>query len=138
MDTLQSDLRYAVRNFRLAPAFFGLVIGILALGITAAVSVFSFVDGILLRPLPYRDPSRLVMLSSYAPKPPFASNGSLSYTDFEHFKSHSRSFEDIAATLRQGWSEVTLTGGSEPVKAQGAFTTPNLFSLFGRSPILDR
>ena len=138
MDTLLFDLRYAVRNFRLAPAFFGLVIGILALGIAAAVSVFSFVDGILLRPLPYRDPSRLVMLSSYAPKPPFASNGSLSYTDFEHFESHSRSFEDIAATFRQGWSEVTLTGGSEPVKAQGAFTTPNLFSLFGRSPILGR
>lgn len=138
MDTLISDLRHALRILRLAPAFFSLVIGILALGIAAAVSVFSLVDGVLLRPLPYRDPSRLVMLSSYAPKPPFASNGSLSYSDFEQFQSHSRSFEDIAATFRQGWSEVTLTGGSEPVKAQGAFTTPNLFSLFGRSPILGR
>jgi putative ABC transport system permease protein len=71
MDTFLFDLRYALRSFRLAPAFFSLVVGILALGIAAAVSVFSLVDGVLLRPLPYRDPSRLVMLSSYAPKPPF-------------------------------------------------------------------
>lgn len=138
MDALLSDLRYALRSFRLAPAFFTLVIGILALGIAAAVSVFRLVDGVLLRPLPYRDPSRLVTLTSYAPKPPFSSNGSLSYTDFEQLKSHSRSFQDIAATFRQGWSEVTLTGGSEPVKSQGAFTTPNLFSLLGRAPILGR
>lgn len=138
MDALLSDLRYAFRSFRLAPAFFSLVIAILGLGIAAAISVFSLVDGVLLRPLPYRDPTRLVTLTSYAPKPPFDSNGSLSYTDFEQFKSHTRSFEDVAATFRQGWSQVTLTGGSEPVNAQGAFTTPNLFSLFGRAPILGR
>jgi predicted permease len=138
MDALLSDLRYALRSFRLAPAFFTLVVAILSLGIAAAVSVFSLVDGVLLRPLPYRAPSRLVMLTSYAPKPPFDSNGSLTYSDFEQFKSHARSFQEMAATLRQGWSEVTLTGGSEPVKAQGAFVTPNLFSLFGRAPILGR
>lgn len=152
METLFSDLRYAIRSFRLAPAFFALVTGILALGIAAAVSVFSLVDGVLLRPLPYRDPNRLVMLTSYAPKPPFDSNGSLSYADFEQFQSHSRSFERtgrgvavvrgnfeaMAVTFRQGWSQVTVTGGSEPVTAQGAFTSPNLFSLFGRPPILGR
>lgn len=138
MDDLLSDLRYAVRSFRLAPAFFTLVIAILALGMAAAVSVFSLVDGVLLRPLPYRDPSRLVTLTTYAPKPPFSSNGSLSYTDYEQFRSRNRSFADVAAPFRVGWSQVTLTGGPEPVKAQGAFTTPNWFALFGRAPILGR
>lgn len=138
MDAVFSDLRYAFRSFRLAPTFFALVIGILALGIAATVSVFSLIDGVLLRPLPYRDPGRLVMLTSYAPKPPYDSNGSFSYTDFEQFRSKNRSFEDVAATYRLGWSRVTLTGGAEPVKAQGAFVTPNLFSLFGRTPILGR
>ncbi|HEX3681776.1 MAG TPA: hypothetical protein VHU83_04480 [Bryobacteraceae bacterium] len=63
LDAVCSDLRYAFRSFRWAPAFFALVIGILALGIGAAVSVFSLVDGVLLRPLPNRDPGRLVMLT---------------------------------------------------------------------------
>jgi predicted permease len=138
VEAVLSDLRYAFRSFRLAPAFFALVTGILAVGIAATVSVFSLVDGVLLRPLPYRDPARLVMLTSYAPKPPYDSNGSVSYTDFEQFRSKNRSFEELAATYRVGWSLVTLTGGAEPVKAQGAFVTPNLFSMFGRAPILGR
>lgn len=133
-----ADLRYAFRNFRLAPAFFTLVVCILALGIAATVSIFSLVDGILLRPLPYRDPQRLVTLTSYAPKPPFDSNGSLSYADFMQLKATAHSFGDMAATFRTGWSLVTLTGGAEPAKAQGAFVTPNLFRMFGRSPILGR
>ncbi len=138
MDTLIADLRYAFRSFRQAPAFFCLVIGILALGIAASVSVFSLVDGVLLRPLPYRDPHRLVTLTSYAPKPPYDSNGSLSYHDFQQLRAKNRSFEDLAVTFRTGWSRVSLTGGLEPVTVQGAFVSPNLFGLFGRSPMLGR
>ncbi len=138
MDALVADTRYALRSFRKAPAFFSLVIGILALGIAASVSIFSLVDGILLRPLPYRNPGRLVTLTTYAPRPPFDSNGSVTYADFQQFKAKSRSFEDLAVTFRTGWSRVTLTGGEESVPMQGAFVSPNLFSLFGRSPLLGR
>ncbi len=138
MDALLADLRYAFRNLRQSPAFFSLVIGILALGIGASVAVFSLVDGVLLRPLPYRDPQRLVTLTSYAPKPPFDSNGSLSYHDFEQLKAKSRSFSDLAITFRTGWSRVTLTGGDEPVPMQGAFVSPNLFTMLGRAPLLGR
>ena len=63
MDAFLADLRYALRSFRQTPAFFSLVIGILALGIGSSVSIFSLVDGILLRPLPYREPQRLVTLT---------------------------------------------------------------------------
>ncbi len=138
MNALLADLRYALRSFRQQPAFFSLVIGILALGIAASVSIFSLVDGVLLRPLPYREPQRLVTLTSYAAKPPFDSNGSLSYNDFQQFKAKSRSFSGMAITFRTGWSRVTLTGGSEPIGMQGAFVSPNLFAMFGRAPMLGR
>ena len=138
MTGLFVDFRYALRSYRQAPAFFSLVIGILALGIGISVSVFSLVDGVLVRPLPYPDPHRLVALTTYASRPPFDSNGSLSYNDFEELKNRNNSFSDIAVTYRTGWSRITLTGGLEPIGVQGAFISPNLFAMFGRSPILGR
>jgi hypothetical protein len=68
LEEAQRDLHFTARMFARSPFFYSLVIGILALGITASVSLFSLIDGVLLRPLPYRDPSRLVALTSYAPK----------------------------------------------------------------------
>lgn len=133
-----ADVRYCVRNLRHSPAFFGLVIGILALGVAASVSIFSLVDGVALRPLPYRDPQRLFALTSFASRPPFDANGSLSYHDFQQIKADARSFTDVAVTYRTGWSRVTLTGGAEPIFVQGAFVSPNLFGLFGRKPMLGR
>ena len=138
IDWLNNDIRYALRSFRHKPLFFSLVIGILALGIAASVSIFSLLDGILLRPLPYPAPERLVTLTSFAPEPPFASNGSLSLADFEVLKAKTRSFDDLAITFRQGWSRVTLTWENGPQWVQGAFVSPNLFAMFGRSPILGR
>lgn len=138
MDWLSNDIRYALRSLRHKPIFFSLVVGILALGVAASVSVFSLVDAVLLRPLPYRDPHRLVTLTSFAPKPPFDSNGSLSRADFEVLKAKTQSFADLAITFRQGWSLVTLKGGTGPQWVQGAFVSPNLFAMFGRSPILGR
>ncbi len=138
MDTIISDLRYALRTLRQSPGFFSLVVGILALGVASSVSVFSLVDGILLRPLPYRDPQRLVTLTAYATRPPFDSNGSLSFDDFLQLKSKTNSFSDLAITFRTGWSRMVLTGGATPVPMQGAFVSPNLFTMFGRFPIIGR
>ncbi len=133
-----SDVRYAFRTFRRAPGFYSLVVAILGLGIAFSVSIFSLVDGILIRPLPYSDPQRLVKLTSYATRPPFDSNGSLSWNDFVQFRAASRSFADVACTFRTGWSRVTLNSGSEPVAIQGAFVSPNLFRMFGRQPLIGR
>lgn len=138
MHSLITDLRYSLRTLRHSPAFFSLVIGILALGIAASVSIFSLVDGILLRPLPYVNPQRLVALTTYAVTPPFDSNGSLSYHDFQELSAKCHSFSGLAVTYRTGWSRVTLTSGAEPVAMQGAFVSPNLFATFGRTPILGR
>ena len=106
-----ADFRYALRTFRLAPGFHCLLIGILAIGIATSTAMFSIVDGVLLRLLPYRDPGRLVTLTSVAADPRFDSNGSLPYYDFEQLQRRTRSFEDVAVTYRTGWSTVTLTGG---------------------------
>ncbi|MGA2601584.1 MAG: ABC transporter permease [Bryobacteraceae bacterium] len=115
-----------------------MLIAILARGIGTSSALFTIVDAVLLRPLPYRDPGRLVALTAVAADPKFDSNGSLPYSDFEELKAHARSFEDLAITYRTGWSEVTLTGGIEPQRIQAAFVSPNLFALFGRTPILGR
>src|SRR4051812_35328198 len=136
MNGMLADVRYAFRTFHRSPALYSLVIAILALGIASSVAVFSLVDGILLRPLPYRDPQRLVMLTSYASKPPFDSNGSVSYNDFLQIKAKARSFSDLAVTFRTGWSRITLNSATEPVTIQGAFVSPNLFAMFGRSPLM--
>lgn len=129
-----TDIRYAFRSFRRAPAFFGLITAILALGIAASVSVFSLVDGVLLRALPYKQAERLVRLDTVADRPQGQSNGSMSYDDFEQLRAGAHSFDDLAATYRGGWSMVTLTGGAEPERMQGSFASPNLFAMFGRSP----
>lgn len=133
-----ADARHALRNLRLAPGFHVLLIAILALGIAASSALFSIVDAVLLRPLPYRDAGRLVSLTAFAADPKFDSNGSLSYSDFEQLKARARSFEDLAITYRTGWSLVTLTGGNEPQRIQGAFVSPNLFGLLGRTPVIGR
>ncbi|HXB69877.1 MAG TPA: ABC transporter permease [Candidatus Acidoferrales bacterium] len=143
MNTLFGDIRYAIRAMRQSPGLYGLVLGILALGIAASVSVFSLVDGVVLRPLPYRDAGRLVALRASATKPPFDSNGSVAYTDFLQFQAQAHSYEDIAVMYRVGWSQVVLAGpgnqnGGERERVRGGFVSPNFFAMFGRAPMLGR
>jgi putative ABC transport system permease protein len=114
------------------------VIGIFSFGIATCVSVFSLVDGVLLRPLPYTNPQQLVALTAIAVRPPFSSNGSVSYRDYQRFKADEKSFQDIAITFRRGWSVVRVTDGSIPVYLQGAFVSPSLFGMFGRQPLVGR
>ncbi len=138
LEQVQRDLHFTARMFGRSPLFYSMVIGILAIGITASVSLFSLIDGVLLRPLPYQDPGRLVALTSYATKPPYDANGSVSYRDYQLLARKASCFSDIAVTYRAGWSRVTLLGQGDPVQLQGAFVSPNLFSLVGRQPIIGR
>ncbi len=137
MVTLGTDARLAFRTMRRAPGFYGLVIGILALGIAVSVAVFSLVDGVLLRPLPYRDAGRLVAVDAVATKPPFDSNGSFTYSDFEHLREAVRSL-DLTVMYRRGWGQVKLIENGTVERAGCAFVAPNFFALFGREPELGR
>jgi predicted permease len=132
-----ADFRYALRAMRRSPGFYVLLLAMLALGIGVSVSVFSLVDGVLLRPLPYRDPSRLIAIESIATKPPFDANGSFTYDDFTQIRARARSFSEVAAMYRDGWSQMVLTeGGRERVHC--GFVSPDFFKMFGRAPILGR
>ena len=137
MRTLWGDARFALRALRLSPGFYGLVIGILALGIAASVAVFSLVDGVLLRPLPYRDSGRLVAVDAVPTRPPFDSNGSFTYADFEHLRAQAQSL-DLAVAYRRGWGQVTIDPHGARERARCGFVSPNFFAIFGRAPILGR
>jgi MacB-like periplasmic core domain len=138
LEEVKRDLQFTLRMFGRARLFCALVIVILALGITTTVSFFSLIDGVLLRPLPYRDPSSLVALTSYTSKPPYDSNGSVSYRDYQVIASKASSIAELGITYRSGWSRVILLDEGDPLPLQGAFVSPSLFSLFGGAPLLGR
>jgi hypothetical protein len=100
MDTLaglRSDLRYAFRNLRRNPAFTAVAIGALAIGIGANTAVFTVVESVLLRPLPYRDPSRLFTVRPTPKQPtPFAM-GAMSDPQFIARRATGKAFQQLAA-----------------------------------------
>jgi predicted permease len=129
------DLRYALRTLRKSPSFTAVCVLTLALGIGANTAIFSVIEAVLLSPLPYQNPARLVLLTdSQDPQ-----SGAFLLNDIEAFKSRSRSFQDVAAYYRDsGFSKVTLTIAGETESAQGAFVSANFFLLLGVPPALGR
>jgi len=123
-----ADLRYGFRALRRNPAFAGIAVVLLALGIGANALVFTLVDRILLRPLPFRDPARLVAVwettRNWDPKV-FAC-----YRDVEAFARQSRSFDALAGWE---WTEYTLTGRGDPRRVLGEAVTAPFFETLGVS-----
>jgi putative ABC transport system permease protein len=121
------DVRYALRLFRRQPAFSGVASLTLALGIGATTAVFTAVYGVLLRPLPYRDPSRLVMLL-------YGHQGRvspwLSPLNFRDYVSQSEAFSSAAALSP---TTVNMTGSGDPERLQGARVSWNYFNVLGVS-----
>ena len=134
---LSQDLRYAVRTLIRWPGFTAVVVLTLALGIGANAAIFSVVNTVLLRPLPYADPDRLVFLFGAPTDGDSAKVGSSSsYPDYVDFRTRARSFSQLAAaSVRQ----TTVTSKSfEPAIVPGAPVTANLFPMLGVSPAIGR
>jgi len=127
------DLRYAVRMMIKTPGLAAVAVIILALGIGANTAIFSVVNGVLLKPLPYRDPARLVMV--WAKNPKGIPRNQVSAPNFRDWKNRNHAFEDMAAFT--GW-DFTLTGLGEPEKLAGVNISPNLFSVLGVGPAIGR
>jgi predicted permease len=124
---MAQDIRHAGRCMRRNPGFTAVAVFTLALGIGANTAIFSVVNAVLLRPLPYNDPGRLVELST------------ISYDHFEFLKRGSHSFEHMAVYYRNtGWSRVTLTGIDEPESFQAAFVSTDFFPTLGVAPAIGR
>jgi putative ABC transport system permease protein len=125
MTTLWQDLRYALRSIRKNPGFTAVAVLTLALGIGANTAIFSVVNAVLLRPLPFRDPASLCLLTERMPTIPVLGP---SYLNFEDWRAQNRSFENMAAVRN---TTLTLTGAGEPERVQGQMASASLFPLLG-------
>jgi MacB-like protein len=132
METLFQDLRYSLRTLRRAPVFAVVAVLTLALGIGLNTAIFSVVNGVLLRPLPFRDPGSLVRLRHVHPEKA-AEGGPFSPQDFEDLQGSATAFQSLAAYLSvPGQTSVNLTGdGGEPRQVQAAYVSREFFPLRG-------
>jgi predicted permease len=129
LETLLKDLRFGMRSLGKSPGFTAITLLTLALGIGANTAIFSIVNAVVLRPLPYRAPEELVKI--WPGKP----DASSSKADYVAIKGAASSFDDLAGY--SGWG-FTLTGSGDPAKLDGARATANLFRLLGVQAALGR
>lgn len=135
LERLVQDLGYAIRQMRRSPGFAATVIGTLALGIGAAAAMFTVVDHVLLRPLPYRNPGRLVLIQERGPKG--ADQYSVPWLDLRQWIEQSRSFSQIGYFDRMSpRSFLRIDDSAIPVN--GVTASPNLFATLGVGPALGR
>jgi len=134
MQTLIQDLRYGARMLLKKPGFTLIAVLTLALGVGANTAIFSVVNAVLLRPLQYSDPDRLVQVWQNLPQLGL-NQVTVSAPEFLDYKDQNRVFERMAAFRPQGF---TLTGGAEPERIFGARVSADLFSLLGVAPALGR
>jgi putative ABC transport system permease protein len=133
MSNLLLDLRYAFRNLRNARGFALIAVATLAIGIGANTAIFSIIDTVLLRPLPYANPDRLVRLNETESAPgryPFAG------PDFVDWKAQNSTFQDM--TLFSWPSDMNLSAGGQPEHILALPTAANFFSLLGVKPMFGR
>jgi len=132
MGTLMQDVRHGARMLRQSPGFTLIAAIALALGIGANTAMFSAVNGVLLRPLPYREPERLLRL--YTSMPQFR-EASVSYPNFLDWQLRSRSFELMAAYRNETFN---LTGQGTPERLRGTMASSTIFAALGVKPIVGR
>jgi predicted permease len=137
MTTLLNDIKYGFRQLCKSPGFTVVAVLTLALGIGANTAIFSVINAVLIRPLPYFEADRIQVL--WTTNPMFAAMGypvfPPSYNDVTEWRNQSRSFESVAA-FRPG--NRTLMDGDPPERVGGAIVTHNFFALFGITPMLGR
>jgi putative ABC transport system permease protein len=118
-----ADVKYTMRSLAAQPLFYTVVILTLALGVGANAAIFTVVNAVLLRPLPYPDPDRLMMVWTYNPRQGFDKDVA-TYPNFEDWRRGSQSFERMSAYFG---ASVTLTGSGDPVQIRGARVTHEFF-----------
>src|SRR5215469_10904309 len=128
------DARYGARILRKNPGFTAIAVLTLALGIGATTAIFSIVDAVLLRSLPYSDPNQLVLIFDVPLQQPDALS-SISYRDFTLCREQNHVFSEMAGNA---FHDLTLTGAEEPSIVNTAAVTPEIFSLLNVKPLAGR
>src|SRR5580704_15730665 len=131
MLNLLQDVRYTFRLLAKSPMFTVIAVLTLALGIGANTAIFSVVNAVLLRPLPFRDPSRLVLVIEKSKYPTIT----VSYENYLDWRDQSRSFDSMEAFYG---TNMTLTGKGEPERLVARMVTAGFFPLLGVSPRIGR
>lgn len=134
VDDMMRDVRFAARSLRKSPGFTLMAIICVALGVCVTTTIFSAVDGILLRPLPYPSADQLVAVySRLAAKGETGVN--ISYEDYLSWRDENRTFSELGIWT---WTNNTLSGKGDAERVEGAGVTANLFPLLGVRPIIGR
>ncbi len=126
------DIRYGIVSLRRNPVFTMVAISVLALGIGANTAMFSLVDGVLFRPLPFPDPERIVRVWE---TPTATTSNSTTTRNFVEFKARSQSFEALSAESN---STATVEVNGTPTRLNGRYVSADHFSVFGIQPLLGR
>src|ERR1700683_1623172 len=132
METLPQGLRYGWRTLLKSPGFAAAALFTLALGIGANTAIFSVVYGILLRPLPFWDASHLVLLNETTPR---VGDVSVSYLNFQDWRSQSHSFAEMAAVNPVKFN---MAGSDQPENIGGLAVSPNFLPMMGVRPLMGR
>jgi len=132
MEQIWQDVKYGARMLLKSPGFTLVAVLTLALGIGANSAIFSVVNAVLLRPLPYPNADRLVFLTEWSQQVP---NMSFSFEDFKDVRDQNKVFESVVASRSQGW---VLTGLQETEQLNGRAASSGLFATMGIQPILGR
>ncbi|HEY2289924.1 MAG TPA: ABC transporter permease [Thermoanaerobaculia bacterium] len=131
---LANDVRRALRDLAKRPLFSLLVVAILALGLTPSICIFSVLNGVVLSPLPVKDPDSLVELQEQSPKRDWP-EVAVSIPDLTDYREQSTVFDAVGAYMDR---QVNITEEREPQRLDGQRITANLFSILGVSPMLGR
>ena len=126
METLLQDVKYASRTLRKSPAFTAIAVLCLALGIATNTTLFSAFNAIVLRPLPFADPDRIVAVWDQNPKT--SGRASISYLNYVDWRDQTKSFSDLAGYEQRSFA---ITEGDEPVRLSGQLISANLFPRLG-------
>src|SRR5919205_457506 len=134
MDSVIRDVKFALRGLLKRPAFTVIAVLTLALGIGANTAIFTVVNAVLLRPLPLKEPDRLMTFWHSAPAKGLR-HLDLNDALFAYYRDRTRTFESLAAYET---GEFALTGNGDPEVVPGAIITFNYFNVLGREPLLGR
>lgn len=132
LHTFVQDIRYGLRMLQRSPGFTSVAVLTLALGIGANTAIFSVVYGVLLRPLPFKDPGRLIVLNETTPR---VGAVAVSYPNFLDWREQSQTFSQMAPITSV---EFNLAGVSQPESITGLAVSPNFLSMMGVRPLLGR
>jgi predicted permease len=134
IEDLWQDFRFGLRSLLKRPGFTAIALIALALGIGANTAIFSLVNAVILQPLPYRDPDRLISVYGTRNR---STQGSVGPTDFLDYRSQNKTFEQFAASGSM-MLPMNLTGSGEPERLNASIITGNYFDTFGVRPALGR